>query len=138
MIFFTERQLLSLCPLSTLRGPKSKSFTIVPMIPFKASELKKLPKHKYQMFKVLINKNSKQVIKLEGYNKNCEQYLLWQNQVMSIINSLNVKKYNEKINLINQLIEGNLRNKFVTAKSKTAKQITQLADANKLEIIKDK
>ena len=44
-----------------------KSFKIVPPIPFKASELKKLPKHKYRSFKVLIAKGSKQLMKLEGY-----------------------------------------------------------------------
>ena len=71
-----------------------KPFKIVPLILFKASEPKKLPKHKYRSFHVPITKGSKQVMKLEGYiyeSGDCKQYLLWQDQVTSIITGLNIK-----------------------------------------------
>ena len=106
--------------LSTLRGSKTKSFKIVPPIPFEASEPKKLPKHKYCSFEVPIAKGSEQLMKLEGYmheSGDCEQYLLWQDQVTSIITGLNIKKYEDRMNLIDQLTEGDMKNKFVVAKN---------------------
>ena len=120
--------------LSTLRGStKTKSFKITPPIPFEASEPKKLPKHKYQTFKVPITKGSKQTMKLEGYiydSGNCEQYLLWKEQIESIINGLSIKKYDDKIKLIEQLCEGDLKNKLVEAMAKTDKQVDRLAAAS--------
>ena len=68
------------------------------------------------MFEVLITKGSKQIMKLEGYiynSGNCEQYLLWQDQMNSIITGLSVKKYNDRIKFIKQLIQGDFKNKLV-------------------------
>ena len=62
------------------------------------------------------------MMKLEGYiynSANCKQYLLWKEQIESIINSLSIKKYNDKIKLIEQLCKGNLKNKLVKAMAKT-------------------
>ena len=79
-------------------------------------------------------------MKLEGYmykSGDCKQYLLWQDQVTLIITSLNIKKYNNKVNLIKQLIEGDLRHKFSTAKSLTEKQDNKLAKVHEAAMAED-
>ena len=126
--------------LSTLRGSKTKSFRIIPPITFEATEPKKLPKHKYRSFEVPISKGSKQMMKLEGYiydSGNCEQFLLWQDQINSILSGLNIKRYEDKINLIDQLVEGDLKNKFVSAKNKTEREVNRLANAGETAMSED-